>query len=115
MVAGLVSPWRTFSAAMTAGAATTAAAVAADPPMVEMEAMADSVAVAVRAGPVYWVALTAAMAVSEVVEEERQTGALLAHRTPEMGECSGEMGIHASAAVGPPWAEQFLMTEGVWS
>jgi hypothetical protein len=43
--------------------------------MVEMAAMVDSAAAAVRGGLVYWEALTAAMEVSEVAGEERQTGA----------------------------------------
>ena len=75
-VVELVSRWQTYSPAMTGGVATTAVGVAADRPMVEMGATADSVAAVVRAGLVYWVALTAATEVSEVAEEERQTGAL---------------------------------------
>jgi hypothetical protein len=115
VVGDSVSPWQTYSLAMTAGMATMAAVVVADLRMVEMAATVDSVAAAVPAGLVYWVALMAAMEVSEVAGEERQTGALLAPRTPEMGECSEEMRIHALAAVAQAWAEQFLMTAGVWS
>ena len=55
--------------------ATMAAAVAEDPPMVEMAATVDSVAAVVLAGLVYWAALTAGMEVSEVAAEGRQTGA----------------------------------------
>ena len=81
-----------------------AAVVAADPRMVEMAATVASVAAAVLAGLVYWVALTAAMEVSEVAVEERQTEALLDRRTPEMAECSEETRIHALAAVAQVWA-----------
>ena len=100
---------------MTAVAATTAVVAAEGPPTAEMEATVDSAAVAVPAGLVYWVALTAAMEVSEAVEEERQTGALLAPRIPEMGGCSEETRTHSMVAPAPAWAEQFLMTAGAWS
>jgi hypothetical protein len=110
VVGELGNPSRTYSQAMTAVAVTMAVVGVVGPRTAEMAATEDSVAAVALDGLVYWVALTAAMEVSEVAGVERQTGALLDPRTQAMGEYLEETEIHALVAVAPAWAAQFLMT-----
>jgi hypothetical protein len=78
--------------------------------MAATAATVDSAVVAVLAGLVYWVALTAAMEVSVVAGAEPQTEALSGPRVPDTAECLEVTEIQTLAAVAPASAERFLMT-----